>query len=76
MTRPAADPAARIRATRRVFIVVYAVLAVGQAVVGILAFAVADAPDGIPALGVVMLLGAAVSAALGVLFVIALRRAR
>ena len=75
MTRPAADPAARIRTTRRVLIVVYAVLAVGQAVVGILAFTVADASDGIRALGVVMLISAAVSVILGVLFAIALRRA-
>ncbi|OUE20909.1 hypothetical protein BFL35_14735 [Clavibacter michiganensis] len=76
MTRRAADPAsaARIRTIRRVLVVVYAVIAIGQAVVGVLALTVTDASDGFRALGVVMFVGAAASAALCVLFVVALRR--
>ncbi|OUE24131.1 hypothetical protein [Clavibacter michiganensis] len=76
MTRPAADPAARIRATRRVLVVVHAVLAVSQAVVGVLASTLTDASDGIRALGVVMFVSAALSAVLCALFVVALRRSR
>jgi hypothetical protein len=78
MTQPTADAAdpARIRTTRRVLVVVYALLTVGQAVVGVLAFSVTDASDGIRALGVVMFVSAAVSAVLCALFVVALRRSR
>ncbi|RIJ50265.1 hypothetical protein DZG00_11385 [Clavibacter lycopersici] len=72
------DPvdAARIRMTRRVLVGVYAVLAVGQAVVGVLASTLTDASDGIRALGVVMFVSAALSAVLCALFVVALRRSR
>ncbi|RIJ01616.1 hypothetical protein DZF97_14955, partial [Clavibacter nebraskensis] len=72
------DPAsaARIRTVRRVLVVVYALLTVGQAVVGVLAFRVTGASDGIRALGVVMFVSTALSAVLCALFVVALRRSR
>ncbi len=76
MTRPATDPAARIRATHRVLVGVHAALAVGQVVVGVLALTVTDASEGTRALGIVMLLGAAASASLAILFAVALRRSR
>jgi uncharacterized membrane protein YeaQ/YmgE (transglycosylase-associated protein family) len=70
------DPAARIRTTRRVLVVVFAVLAVSQAVVGVLASTMTDGSDGIRTMGVVMLVGAAVSATLSTLFAVGLRRSR
>ncbi|MBF4622658.1 hypothetical protein [Clavibacter sp. VKM Ac-2872] len=76
MTRPVTDPAARIRTTRRVLVVVFALLAVGQAVVGVLAFTVTDGAEGIRAMGVAMLVGAAVSATMSALFAVGLRRSR
>jgi hypothetical protein len=78
MTRPADNPAsaARIRTIRRVLVVVYAVIAIGQAVVGVLAVTVTDASDGFRALGGVMFVGAAVSATLCALFAVTLRRSR
>ena len=66
----------RIRTTQRVMITAFAALAVAQVVVGVLVLAAADGADGNRALGVVMLIGAAVSATLSILFAVALRRSR
>jgi hypothetical protein len=66
----------RIRTTQRVMIVAFAVLAVCQAVVGVLGLTITDGTDSTRALGVVMLVGAAVSAILSILFAVALRRSR
>ncbi|OUE18973.1 hypothetical protein BFL36_13095 [Clavibacter michiganensis] len=66
----------RIRTTQRVMIAAFAVLAVAQAVVGVLVLMAADGADENGALGVVMLVGAAVSATLSILFAVALRRSR
>ncbi|MFT7711562.1 hypothetical protein ACMT9Y_11440 [Clavibacter tessellarius] len=63
----------RIRTVQRVMIVAFAALAVAQVVVGALVLAAADENG---ALGVVMLVGAAVSATLSILFAVALRRSR
>ncbi|WP_435080523.1 hypothetical protein [Clavibacter michiganensis] len=76
MIRSAGDPAARIRTTRRVLVVAFALLAVGQAVVGVLAVTVTDGSDDIRMMGMVMLVGAAVSATMSILFAVALRRSR
>ncbi|MBF4631176.1 hypothetical protein ITJ42_08105 [Clavibacter michiganensis subsp. phaseoli] len=75
MSDPDPDPA-RIRTIRRVLIVVFAFLAVAQVVVGVLALAVVDGAESTRPLGVVMLLGAAVSVTLSILFAVALRRSR
>ena len=63
----------RIRTVQRVMIVAFAALAVAQVVVAVLVLAAADENG---ALGVVMLVGAAVSATLSILFAVALRRSR
>ena len=63
----------RIRTTQRVMIAVFAALAVAQVAVGVL---VLMAADGNGALGIVMLVGAALSATLSILFAVALRRSR
>ncbi|MBM7412348.1 putative membrane protein [Clavibacter michiganensis] len=74
MTDPV-DPA-RIRTIRRLLVIVWAILAVGQAVVGVLALTVTDGAEGIRAMGVAMLVGAAVAAIMSALFAVALRRSR
>lgn len=66
----------RIRTVQRVMIVAFAALAVAQVVVGVLVLTTADDADGNGALGVVMLVGAAVSTTLAILFAVALRRSR
>ncbi|RIJ57077.1 hypothetical protein [Clavibacter phaseoli] len=74
MTDPV-DPA-RVRTIRRVLVVVFALLAVSQAVVGVLAFTVTDGSDSTGPLGVVMLVSAGLSATLSILFAVVLRRSR
>jgi polyferredoxin len=69
------DPA-RVRTIRRVLVVVFALLAVSQAVVGVLAFTVTDGSDSTGPLGVVMLVSAGLSATLSILFAVVLRRSR
>ena len=69
----AAAGSRRIRTVQRVMIVAFAALAVAQVVVAVLVLAAADENG---ALGVVMLVGAAVSATLAILFAVALRRSR
>jgi len=62
-----------IRTTQRVMIAAFAALAVAQVAVGVL---VLMAADGNGALGIVMLVGVALSATLSILFAVALRRSR
>ncbi|MDA3804880.1 hypothetical protein PED38_08730 [Clavibacter sp. CT19] len=76
--RSSAAGSRRIRTTQRVMIVAFASLAVAQVAVavGVLALMAADGTEGNGALGVVMLIGAAVSVTLSILFAVALRRSR
>ncbi|KZC94530.1 MULTISPECIES: hypothetical protein [Clavibacter] len=74
--RSSAAGSRRIRTTQRVMIVAFAALAVAQVAVGVLALMAADGTEGNGALGVVMLIGAAVSVTLSILFAVALRRSR
>ncbi|MFT2752999.1 hypothetical protein [Clavibacter sp. Sh2088] len=60
----------------RVLAVVTAVMAVAEVVIGVIAVSVADGRAAITALGVALLVGAAIFGTMSVLFAVALRRTR
>jgi RsiW-degrading membrane proteinase PrsW (M82 family) len=64
------------RPMTRVLAVVTAVLAVAGVVIGVLAVSVADGRAAITAMGVALLVGAAILGTMSVLFAVALRRTR
>jgi RsiW-degrading membrane proteinase PrsW (M82 family) len=64
------------RPMTRILAAVTAVLAVAAVVVGVLAVSVADDRAAITAMGVALLVGAAISGTMSVLFAVALRRTR
>ena len=64
------------RAMTRALVVVTAILALAGIVVGALAVSVADGRASIGAMGVALLLGAAIFGTMSALFVVALRRMR
>jgi RsiW-degrading membrane proteinase PrsW (M82 family) len=60
----------------RVLAIVTAVMAVAQVVIGALAVAVAEDRTAITAMGVALLVGAAIFGTISILFAVALRRTR